>query len=160
MKKTLGKHNIHRGVIVFAAPLLLIICMYLYLLNQHPFLVSVPSDSENINVKKYVEYTAEGFNNQRFVITFEHLEGKALEISRDDSCIYDNTGRYIETGYTIIVKERVFDPFGAAEYQDAVSFVYAYTEDTLPADFDFLIRVVYSDQTIEYSMREEGLFTR
>lgn len=153
------KLNIHIGVVSFATALLLIFSLYLYILNQHPFLLALPSESQNINVNTSIEYTKGGFNNQRFVITFEHLEGKALRISRDDEYTYDNTGNYIETGSTIIVKETVFDIFGVAEYQDEVSLAYVYTEDTLPADFDYLIRVVYSDQTIEYSMREEGLFT-
>lgn len=163
IKRIKRKLRVKKGIAALTASVLTaVVCLaigiYLYLLNQHPFLIARPSVSEDIQVTTSIEHWEGAYLDQRFLIAFEHLEGKALEIGCEHDYGFDESGNRVKTGYTITVKETVLDIFGVAEYQDKVSLAYAYEVDALPDDFDFIITVVYGDQTVKYSMVDEGLF--
>lgn len=148
----------------FAIALLLLLSAvliggYLLILCHRPFEVAVPSRSEDILVTTWIEPWEEACGNQRFRIHFEHRNGKALQLSREDTYATDASGHHIPTGYTIEVRETLWDLFGSAEYQHSLGMAYACEEETLPEGFDFTITVIYKDKTVTYSMASEGLFT-
>lgn len=132
---------------------------YLVILCHRPFELAVPSLSEDIRVTTWLEPWDGAYGNRRFRINFEHLDGKALQLSHEDTYTTDTSGRQIQTGYTIEVRETIWDFFGSAEYQHSLGMAYAYEEESFPDGFDFTITVIYKDQTTTYSMAEMGLFS-
>lgn len=160
IRKKWNRKNILLGILLIL--LAVSIGTYLLVLCHRPFLVAAPVHSEDVIVRTRIEPYENPHQNayldQRFIIEFEHKEGKALQISLIDDYTIDEKDRMIRTGYTLEIRETVFDFFGAAKYQDTMSTGYVYTEETLPEGFDFTITVVYRDQTVTYSMAEEGLF--
>ncbi len=154
-KRTVKIAAISSLIAVFAT---VIIGGYLVVLRNRPYLVGTPINMEDIKVITGIEYCEGRYLDQRFFIELEHTGGKPLQVQLERDHILDEDGHEIEVGYTLTLRETVWDLFQTAPNSSTKGVGYAYQEEILPDDYDYTITVVYGDQTIVYSMREEGLF--
>lgn len=112
----------------------------------------VRSESENVRLTAEFQYDESSYLNQQFVLHFEQLEGKPIFVRSEyiwegDVCV----------GEVLHVRE---SPFAINYNPPLYTIGYSFGDvDEPPAEgFDFTITVRFKNETIVYSMREEGLF--
>lgn len=102
-------------------------------------------------MKTEFQYSEHSYLNQAFVLHFQLDDQQNLHPSVKD--VYEN-GEFV--GYIVDLRSPIEKLF---QEPDNYTIGYGYDKNIAPdANFDFTITVRYSDKTVVYSMREEGLF--
>lgn len=154
--KTLNK-KIKKEKIISALAASLISVLILGLLGFWTLFIGKPVEKDRVEITTEIQKPHDAYADPEFVVHSNIKDGTTM-ISKEKK-IYkiDENGDEILAGYEVEIREPLlkFIHFNPSGY----SFGYSYQEMGAPAEeFDFVIKVKFKDETVTYSMREEGLF--
>lgn len=123
------------------------------LLGYYLLIGGHPASSDNFEITTEFQYDENAYLNQSFALTIKRKDGKPLWISSKSFTSKENDG------VEITVKEV---PVPIIPEPDNYTSGYSYgttNADDIPSDdYNFKFVIKFSDRSVVYSMREEGLF--
>ena len=114
------------------------------------------SKYDNVELQTEFQYSETSLLNQEWVIHINSKNKKAINVFREEK--YDDD--HNASGIVYYVREV---PIKAVLESDNYTVGYSYgdVQSTPPKnDYDFTVTIVFSDKTVVYSMRGEGLFEK
>lgn len=137
---------------------IILIGLFMYL-----FVIGYSVSSDDVIVTTEIQYSDNTYLNQEWNINFSLSNERTLQVFRKYVYNTNEEGNEILTGIVIYVREipiGAIAELGAIVESDKYTWGYSINDEIIPDDFDVTVSVVYSDQTIVYSLREEGLFEK
>ncbi len=112
-----------------------------------------PASSDKFEIITEFQYNENAYLNQEFVLTIKRKDGKPLWIESKLFTAKENDG------VEITVKEVPVPIIPEPDnYTSGYSYGLSNADDIPSDDYDFKFVIRFSDRSIMYSMREEGLF--
>lgn len=159
IRRVIGKPKMESGTVkrICMASACTMISIYLVVtLGFFMMYYGSAAKSEDITLRPEFQYSEDSLLQQEWVLHFSSKDNKtALNVFREE--IYNGDG--IVTGVIYTVHEV---PIKAVLESSSYTVGYSHgdNETMPPHSFDFTVTVVFSDKTISYSMRDEGLFKK
>lgn len=124
------------------------------------FWIGYSAPSDDVTIYTRINGDDGTYLNQNWSITFIGKGHKDIAVYTKPAYSTDENGNEIETGVIAYVRELPFpEEYMGSDYTGGFAYV-CNGYETPPEDFDFTYTVVFSDRTVVYSVREEGLFEK
>ncbi len=154
MKKL--KKGIRRGKTIAAIVASLISTITVVVLGAWLFFIGTPVEAEDIQISAEI-VDAGTYSEPTFAVSC--LKNEETKLITRTKNIYERNeeGEKILVGWEVEMREPIINL--QSDEPGGYTFGYAYRESPIPSeDFDFTITIKLKDDTLTYSMREEGLF--
>lgn len=154
--KTLNK-KIKKEKIISALAASLISVLILGILGYWALFIGKPVEKDRVEITTEIQNPHDTYATPEFVVHTNIKDGTTMIWKEKNIYKLDENGDKILAGYEVEIREPLlkFIHFNPSSY----TFGYSYQEMVAPEkEFDFSINVKFKDETVTYSMREEGLF--
>ena len=152
LHKKIKKEKILTALIVSILSIVIVI-----ILGTWALFIGVPLETDKVKITTEIQNPNDTYKDPEFVVHCNMQDGEQMVLKEKNIYEQDENGEDIWVGYEVEIREPLIKiaPLNLSGY----TFGYTYREAGAPdEDFDFIIKVKFKDETVTYSMRNEGLF--